>query len=161
MNRARVAGIAAAACMALCLPGDSKADGPGVSLEYDVLVSGSAFTTQAMDASKTTDGNIVRGLTFVTFHVEHTNDSATDIRMSCESSFDGTSWGFVQVLAPVPATGIADSVPFIWKQDVSGDEDWPWTVGILGYVYLRCTFSATGGVSADKLTVTARGGGLQ
>lgn len=148
-------------CLLAVVPTVAQADGPGVSLEYDVLVGGSAFTTQAMNASKTTDAITVRGLTFMMFHIEHTNDSATDIRMQCQSSSDGTSWGYIQVLAPVPATGIADSVPFIWKQDVSGDEDWPWTVPIMGYVYLRCTFSATGGAAADKLTVTARGGGLQ
>lgn len=139
----------------------AHADGPGASLEYDVFVSGSAFSALAMDASKTTDAIIVRGLTFLTFHLAHTNDSATDIRMQCQSSFDGTSYGYIQVLAPVPSTGIADSVPFTWKQDVSGDETWPWTVQILGYAYLKCTFSATSGVSADKLSVTARGGGLQ
>lgn len=145
----------------LVTPVSVVADGPGVSLEYDVLVSGSAFTTQAMDASKTTDGIIVRGLTFLRFGINHTNDSATDIRMQCQESDDNTTWRDIQVLAPVPATGIADSVPMIWKQDVSGDENWAWSVAILGYVYMRCTFSATSGVSADKLTVTARGGGLQ
>lgn len=145
----------------LVLPANGLADGPGASYEYDVLVGGSAFTTQAMDAAKTTDAITVRGLTFMMFHIKHTNDSATDIRMQCQSSSDGASWGYIQVLAPVPATGIADSVAFTWKKNVSGDLDWPWSVPILGYVYLRCTFTATSGVSADKLTVTARGGGLQ
>ena len=152
--------VAVVACL-LGLPTEGFADGRGLSLEYDVLVGGSAFTTQAMDTSKTTDAIIVRGLTFLMLHIEHTNDSATDIQMQCQSSTDGTSWGYVQVLSPVPATGIATSVPFTWLQAVTGDEDWPWSVAILGYVYLRCTFTATSGVSADKLTVTARGGALQ
>lgn len=139
----------------------AMADGPGVSLEYDVLIGGSAFTTQALDSSKTTDAITVRGLTFLDFTLQYVYNSATDVRMACQKSHNGTVWSDKQVLESVSVAGVINSEDAVWKKDVTASKTWSWSVSILGEVYLRCTFSATGGAASDTVTVTARGGGLQ
>jgi len=129
------------------------------SIDLAVTVSSAAFTTLAMNAAKTTDAINVWGLEYVTFTLVHTHDSATAVTVSCDTSSDTST---ASVWAPIKvwtytSTSTKESATKVWSTDTVASANWPVTVVTNAARWLRCTFTATAGAAADKLTVTAKG----
>jgi hypothetical protein len=148
-----------ALALALALPAQAGPLGAAdKSVNLPVTVSAVAFTTLAMNVARTTDALNVWGLDYVTFTAIHTNDSATAFVMTCDYSDEATATNWVQIPAWTwTASDTTTRAQRKWYTAVSGDLNWPVTVNVNGYRWLRCTFTSTAGAAADKLTVTAKG----
>lgn len=130
-------------------------DGPYSDVDRSITVSSAAFTTLALNASKTTDAIQTVGFRFITFSMVYVYNSATAVTMTCShSETSGGTYKTIQVLSYSGAT--ANSEPHVWSQAVSASENWSWRVNLHGYNYLKCTFSGTGAAVTDTLTVTAK-----
>ena len=149
-------GLAVFASAALSIAAFSYVNpGPRNDTDLDVTVGGTAFTTLALDASKTTDALQVGGWRFVNFNLAHVNSTATAVTMYCEGSDSGAApWFRIQGLALSAGTFTSSDVT--WSNAVTGNENWPWRVNTQAYKYVRCVFDSTGGGGSDTLTATAR-----
>jgi hypothetical protein len=135
------------------------ADGPIAfrDTSVGVTVSSAAFTTLALNASKTTDAIKVKGYRFIKFTLKYVFGAATAVTMTCQNSEDGTVWSDIHVLQ-YTTFPTATSSPQTWSYAAGASKTWDWTVAVEG-VYMRCSFVATGSPTAsDTLTVTARAG---
>jgi len=122
-----------------------------------VTVGGSAFTTLAINATKTTDAIKVKGYRWIKFTLTYAFGAATAVTMSCQESEDGSVWADIHVLQ-YSSYPTATSLPQVWSYAAGAAKTWPWTVPVRG-VYVRCSFVGTGAPNAsDTLTVVARAG---
>ena len=130
---------------------------PYKDTSVSVFVGGSAFTTLALTASKTTDAVKVKGYRFMKWTLKYNFGAATAVTMACQNSEDATNWADMHVLQ-YAAFPTATSSPQLWSYAAGANKIWDWNVAVQG-VYMRCTFAATGSPTAsDTLTVTARAG---
>lgn len=136
----------------------SFSDGPIAykDVAYTVTVGGSAFTTLAINSSKTMDALKVKGYRYLMIGLQYTFAAATAVTMTCQDSEDASVWRDIHALQfnPYPT---AMSAPQIWSYAAGSSKNWVWSVGVRG-VYMRCTFIGTGASGGDTLTVTARPG---
>lgn len=122
-----------------------------------VNVSSAAFTTLAINTTKTTDAMKVKGYRFVKFTLNYVFGAATAVNMTCQASEDASTWADIHVLQ-YAAYPVASSSPQVWSYAAGASKIWEWTVPVRA-VYLRCSFVGTGSPTAsDTLTVAARAG---
>ncbi len=122
-----------------------------------VKVSGSAFTTLAINTTKTTDAIKVKGFRYLKFTLNYVFGAATAVTMTCQNSEDGTVWSDIHVLQ-YAAFPVATSSIQQWSYAAGASKIWDWTVPVRG-VYMRCSFVGTGSPTAsDTLTLVARAG---
>lgn len=145
--------------LSMLLSSTALAAGPGPieDVTIPLTISGSAFTTQALDATKTFDAIKISGFRFVNFFVDFTRNTATDVTMTCDAArtSDGT-FHTMQAIS-IAGTGVANSVDIVWTKNVTADDKWSWRVNLQAYQWLKCTFDATTGSGTDTITVNAIG----
>lgn len=85
------------------------------------------------------------------------NNSTTALNMSCTGSLDNNTTDYTLHSCDT-VLGTATCYNLTWTTDPSGvtsPKKHIWRVDIEGLQDIECTFTDTGGVAADKLTVTA------
>jgi hypothetical protein len=124
---------------------------------------GTLVNNLGLDASRSFSvaATAIQGAGLLTLYISVTdaNDSVTALGMTCTSSPDGGTTDYTIQDCTV-ASGACTSSNASWTKDPSGISSpklWPWRVDIEGLIgdgsNIECTFTNTGGVAADKLTV--------
>jgi len=126
------------------------------SMRYALGTLLSAVALNAAAATRTATVSLDSpndGYDLLILHIDHSNNAATDVQMSCEIQPDATSTDAVMQDCTV-ATGVCTSTDASWSNAVSGDEVFIWRVDISGYPgQVECTFSGTSAGASDLITV--------
>lgn len=131
--------------------------GPLSDDTLNVYLSSAAFTTVAMNTSRTFDALETYGYRFVDLQFDYVRNSGSAVTMTCAHSTTASgTYRTIQVLSYSGST--ASSATHTWSKTVSGNASWSWRVNLHAYQYLKCTLTVTGGAASDTLTITAIAG---
>jgi hypothetical protein len=96
------------------------------------------------------------GMMLVFISLTDANDSTTALNMVCSASDDDNTTDYTLQDCVSGGTGTYTCYNLTWTHDpssTSSPKKWLWRVDIEGLEDVECTFTDTGGVAADKLTV--------
>jgi hypothetical protein len=130
------------------------APGPKLATAYSAKIAGAAFTTKALNASKTFDAVNIGGYETVLVEVAYVYASATHVTMTC---FEGLTAATAVFKIPETSSGGAGTV-------LHYQRTWSWVTGGVSssfffevpvrYQWLTCTLLGTAAGAGDTATVT-------
>jgi hypothetical protein len=109
--------------------------------------------TAANRTATTTVDDDRSGYDVLVLYVDHTNNSATDVQMTCTNTPEtGSNAATIQSCSV--ALGACTSNNATWSNAVSGDETFVWRVDVTGYPgSISCVFSGTSSGASDTIDV--------
>jgi hypothetical protein len=94
------------------------------------------------------------GFAKLVLSVKRTRAAGTDLTMTCtQSPNSGVTEFKLQECESAAASGVCTFYEQTWKDPGSVSLNSTWSVEILGYSWLKCTFASTSGGASDFLTV--------
>lgn len=150
-------GLALGLVLALC--GAVLAQGGPVPVVKEKLGSTDLSST-SINSTAHTDWIRVPQHRCVSLEIDYSNSSATAVHMSCETS-DSTDTangsGFdIHKLEDDSTAFRSKSDTHVWRNPVSGDEKWTWTVCNLPHRFINCYFDDGDGAGDASDTVTVK-----
>jgi hypothetical protein len=108
-----------------------------------------AQRTFTLNSGKLSDG----GWGLATLNFKYTYSAATAVTMVCTISDDSGTTSFTPQSCN-DISGTNTCVNMKWSKAVTASANWPWRVGLGGFVYATCTVYCVSGSVGDSLTVT-------